>query len=160
MKAVLIIALVLVAAVSCETGDVKKKVATCFAGREFINAARSIKSMGLQNFIKNKITLPGIMSSLNVAYTCLRTVYKPSPSNDDSILTKIGISTLLASNCEKDVGMFFLLLDNLVQDVQSDKPDWVQAVMMSIMEYVVGQQGYADCQQMYEYIRHLFPSRR
>ncbi|MGC4046679.1 MAG: hypothetical protein QM758_23045 [Armatimonas sp.] len=60
-----------------------------------------------------------------------------------------GISFLLASNCfHKDVGIVFLVADEIVQDPSSITNDLVLAIFIGILGY----QGYKDCSQFINFI--------
>jgi hypothetical protein len=59
-----------------------------------------------------------------------------------------GTAFLLASNCFKDVGIVLLLADTIVQD----PTDYVNDVMISIFEFLLGKQMLADCKQFEHFI--------
>ena len=142
--------------ITCMETETKTKAMKCLATKEFVSAIRSIKNHGFENTIKSKLTLPGLYQTLGSAYQCLMRTIPEKVNDDDSILAKIGLSALYLSNCGKDVGMLFLVLDNIVQQVKSDKPDWVGVVVESVMEVMVGQQGYQECAAAIQYIIGLF----
>ncbi len=128
----------------------------CFAGREFHEAIRAIKTLGVKNFIRNKLTLQGITKSLTVALQCVKYSITSKPSDSQSILAKIGMVNLVLSNCEKDVGAVFLLLDNVVQQIKAKQKNWPNIIIASVMDVLLAKQGVTDCVQAYEYIRSLF----
>ena len=158
MKVFLCIALIFLVGSVRSIEESKKNFAKCLGKKEIISTIQAIKSLGLQNFLKAKLSLKGLMQTMKTAIECLGNVYNVETKSKSvhSVLQAIGMSSLYASNCEKDVGMVFLLLDNIVQQVQSEKKDWVGIVVESFMEYVVGQQTYGDCKDFYEYVRSLF----
>jgi hypothetical protein len=61
-----------------------------------------------------------------------------------------GVGFLLASNCFKDVGIVLLIADSIVQD----PTDYTNDVIVAIFLYILGRQGYADCEQLIHYL-HL-----
>lgn len=63
-------------------------------------------------------------------------------------LEAAGVAFLLASNCFKDVGIVLLLADSIVQDPSSPVND----VIVSIFLYILGRQGYADCEKFIQFI--------
>ena len=139
MKVLLYLALIVLATVSCHSDNgIKKETLKCFAKREMVDAIRAIKTGGVQNFIKSKLTLTGLVSSLGSVRQCLATNVSGMKSNGDSVLAKIGMTALYLSNCEKDVGGVFLILDNIVQEAQSGKPDWMSLVIETFMDGMLG----------------------
>ena len=153
---ILLTLLTLSLTVSCMENETKTKAMKCFAAKEFVSAIRSIKNHGFENTIKSKLTLPGLYQSLGSAYQCLLRTLPQKVNDEDSILAKIGLSALYLSNCGKDVGMLFLVLDDIVQQVKSAKPDWVGVVIESVMDVMVGQQGFQECEAAIQYIIGLF----
>lgn len=63
-------------------------------------------------------------------------------------LEALGVAFLLASNCFKDVGIVLLLTDSIVQDPSSIVND----IFVSIFLYILGRQGYADCEKFIQFI--------
>jgi len=59
-----------------------------------------------------------------------------------------GTSFLLASNCFKDVGIVLLLADTIIQDPS----DYVNDVMITIFEALLGRQMIADCKQFEHFV--------
>jgi hypothetical protein len=64
------------------------------------------------------------------------------------VVEAVGVSFLLASNCFKDVGIVFLLLDSVIQA----PTDWVNDVIILIFGAILGKQGYKDCSQFVNFI--------
>lgn len=62
-----------------------------------------------------------------------------------------GVGFLLASNCFKDVGAVLLIADEIIQDPTNVTED----VIILIFVYILGRQGYADCQQFINFILWL-----
>jgi len=54
----------------------------------------------------------------------------------------------LASNCFKDVGIVLLIVDSVVQDPTSVVNDVVVAIFL----YILGRQGYADCEKFIHFV--------
>jgi hypothetical protein len=59
-----------------------------------------------------------------------------------------GIAFLLASNCFKDVGIVFLIADDVVQD----PTDITNDIIVTIIVGILGLQGYKDCSQFINFI--------
>ena len=55
---------------------------------------------------------------------------------------------MLASNCFKDVGVVLLIADTILQDPKNLTND----IIVSIILYIMGRQGYADCEQFLHFI--------
>ena len=64
------------------------------------------------------------------------------------IVEATGVGFLLLSNCSKDIGIVFLLLDSVIQA----PTDWVNDVMIAIFGAILGKQGYKDCSQFINFI--------
>ena len=60
----------------------------------------------------------------------------------------LGVGFLLASNCFKDVGIVLLIADSIIQDPK----DITNDVIVAIFLYILGRQGVADCEQLWNYI--------
>ena len=158
MKVLLLLTLLALAmTISCHhEQQVQKKTLKCFARTEFVSAMKTVKTFGFQNMIKSKLTLPGIIQSFKSVLGCLAKNVTENVHVAQSIFAKIGMSALYFSNCGKDVGMVFLLLDNIVQQVNSAKPEWFSIVVEAIGEYIILQQGFGDCKTAFEYVVGLF----
>ena len=63
-------------------------------------------------------------------------------------LEALGYGFLLSSNCTKDLGIFCLIGDDIVQDPSSIVDDIVVAIILVIM----GRQGLKDCSQFINFI--------
>jgi hypothetical protein len=96
------------------------------------------------------------MQSFKTVLDCLTKNVTQNIHAGQTILAEIGMSALYVSNCSKDIGMVFLLLDNIVAQVRSAQPKWVNIVVETFAEYMAGQTGYGDCKAAYEYIVGLF----
>ena len=72
---------------------------------------------------------------------------KVQPALGD-VVEATGIAFLLASNCFKDVGIVFLLLDSIVQA----PTDWVNDLIISIFGAILGKQGWKDCSQFINFV--------
>lgn len=59
-----------------------------------------------------------------------------------------GVGFLLASNCFKDVGILLLIADSVIQDPSSVVND----VVVAIFFYILGRQGYADCEKFIHFV--------
>ncbi len=66
--------------------------------------------------------------------------------NDNSILNKLGLTVLLATNCEKDVGAALLLLDQVVTSFENIKTEWKTALLSTVMFGLLGRQTVSDCE--------------
>ena len=159
MKVILLFTLLSLSLISCHhEQEYQKKTALCLARTEFTKAIQSIRSMGFDNFIKIKLTFQGLSESLKNVAVCLsqNMVVENFHGGNQDILEDIGISSLLLSNCGKDVGGAFLLLDNIIKEIKSDKPDWVGVVVQAVMDVIFTKQGYGDCKDAINYIIGLF----
>ena len=161
MKAIIYIAIALLAvSASCEfDAKMRARITKCFVGSEIVMSIKEIKETGFQNFIQNKLSLPGVYKQFESVYRCLSHIISTKnlkTSDDMGVLEKFGWANLLASNCEKDLGMMSLVVDNIVKQIQSDEKDWVGIIVETVMTYFVGQQGYTDCDQFVQFVVGIF----
>merc|ERR1711982_174789 len=77
----------------------------------------------------------------------LALVEKVKPVLGDAVKAA-GIGFLLASNCFKDLGAVLLIADSIIQD----PTDITNDVVVLIFVYILGRQGYADCEQFIHYV--------
>jgi hypothetical protein len=64
------------------------------------------------------------------------------------VVKAAGVGFLLASNCFKDVGAVLLITDSIIED----PADITNDVIVLIFVYILGRQGYADCEQFIKYV--------
>jgi uncharacterized protein YejL (UPF0352 family) len=69
-----------------------------------------------------------------------------------SAFSKIGMTLLYASNCEKDLGPSFIVLDNVVSNLQNIKKEWKNALANTFTLGLVGFQSFKDCRSAVENI--------
>lgn len=72
---------------------------------------------------------------------------KVEPALGDAV-EAAGVGFLLASNCFKDVGIVLLIGDSVIQDPSSVVND----VIVLIFLYILGRQGYADCEKFLHFV--------
>jgi hypothetical protein len=73
-----------------------------------------------------------------------------------STFSKIGMSILYASNCEKDLGPAFIILDNVISNFENIKKEWKNALFNTITLGLVGYQSFKDCKSSVENIREIW----
>ena len=73
-----------------------------------------------------------------------------------SVFSKIGLSLLYASNCEKDLGPCFLILDNVIANFENIKKQWVDALVSSLTLGFAGFQSFKDCKAAVENIIEIW----
>lgn len=84
----------------------------------------------------------------------VKAIYKKCELNNEvqpavgDAVEAAGVAFLLASNCFKDVGIVLLLADTIVQD----PTDWTNDVIVSIFLYILGRQGYGDCEKFIHFL--------
>ena len=88
-----------------------------------------------------------MIDDLQVVYESCNIQQKVDPILGDAV-EAAGIAFLLASNCFKDVGALLLIGDTIIQDPTNITNDVVVAIFL----YIMGRQGYADCEQFIHYI--------
>lgn len=76
---------------------------------------------------------------------------KVEPALGDAV-EAAGVGFLLASNCFKDVGIVLLIADSVIQDPTSVVND----VVVLIFLYILGRQGYADCEKFIHFVLWLW----
>jgi hypothetical protein len=67
-----------------------------------------------------------------------------------SAISKIGMTLLYASNCEKDLGPSFLVLDNVISNFKNIKSEWKNALTNTFTLGLIGFQSYKDCKSAIE----------
>ena len=97
--------------------------------------------------VKAKTELLGLIDDVQAVYDSCNLNKKVEPVLGDAV-EAAGIGFLLASNCFKDVGALLLISDSVIQDPSNITQD----VVVLIFVYIMGRQGYADCQQFLHYI--------
>lgn len=113
----------------------------------------------------NKITLKHFVDSYikmvsnGKSIMCLTTyggkVYNSYFANG-SPLAKIGYSLLYESNCTKDLGPAFIVLDMALASLKNIKTQWKQFLMNGFMLGLVSKQSFGDCKVAYEQIRDIW----
>ncbi len=94
-----------------------------------------------------KAKLLALIEDAKDVYEACNLKEKVDPVLGDAVKAA-GVGFLLASNCFKDVGMVLLIADTIVQDPK----DITNDVIVLIFVYILGRQGYADCQQFIHFI--------
>ena len=94
-----------------------------------------------------KSRLLALIDDAQAVYDGCATHKKVEPVLGDAIKAA-GMGFLLASNCFKDVGMVLLILDTIVEDPKNLTND----IVVLIFVYLLGRQGYADCEQFIHFI--------
>jgi hypothetical protein len=69
-----------------------------------------------------------------------------------SAISKIGMTLLYASNCEKDLGPSFIVLDNVISNLQNIKTEWKSALVSTVTLGIIGFQSFKDCKSAIENI--------
>ena len=87
------------------------------------------------------------MRQLQAKFESCGTANKIQPQLGDAV-EATGIAFLLASNCFKDVGIVFLVADEIVQD----PTDITNDLILSIFIGILGYQGYKDCSQFINFV--------
>jgi hypothetical protein len=94
-----------------------------------------------------KLELLALIDSVKDVYDTCKIHEKVQPAVGDAI-EAAGIAFLLASNCFKDVGAILLIGDSIIKDPSSLTAD----IIILIILYILGRQGYADCEQFIGFI--------
>ena len=91
--------------------------------------------------------LTALIDEAKHVYEGCGAIEKVEPMLGDAVKAA-GIAFLLASNCTKDIGIVFLILDSVIEDPS----DLVNDVVVAIFAYLLGRQGAADCSQFIHFI--------
>ena len=75
-----------------------------------------------------------------------------------SALNKVGLTLLYASNCEKDLGPAFMVLDSVIANLENVKAEWKQALMNTFTLGLIGYQSFQDCKSAFENIKDIWTS--
>lgn len=111
-----------------------------------LKAVRLVLSQNPQD-LKAKTELLALVEKVRAVYEACELNKKVDPVLGD-IVEAGGVGFLLASNCFKDVGIVLLLADTVVQD----PTDYTNDTIVLIFLYILGRQGYGDCQQFVNFI--------
>lgn len=84
---------------------------------------------------------------------CLPTEYYATSSN---ILSKLGLSLLYASNCEKDLGPSLIVLEQVIGNLENVKTQWKQALTNTLVFGLIGYQAFGDCKSALQNIRDIW----
>lgn len=101
--------------------------------------------INLVSFIKEFIRITSKSDSLKKCITNIRV-------KSSTVLSKIGLTLLYESNCLKDVGPAFLILDNLISNLENIKTEWKSALVSAFVFGVTSFQSYNDCKSTIESI--------
>lgn len=99
------------------------------------------------NDLKAKAELLALIEDVKSIYDECGINKKVEPALGDAV-EAAGIGFLLASNCFKDVGAVLLIADSVIQDPSSITND----VIVLIFLYILGRQGYADCEKFINFV--------
>ena len=97
--------------------------------------------------LKAKAELLAMIEDVKSIYDSCGINKKVEPALGD-IVQAGGIGFLLASNCFKDVGVVLLIADSVIQD----PTDIVGDIFVLIFVYILGRQGYADCEKFIHFV--------
>ena len=97
--------------------------------------------------MKAKAELLAMINDVQSVYDSCGINKKVEPVLGDAV-EAAGVSFLLASNCFKDVGAVLLIADSIIKDPSSLTND----VIVLIFLYILGRQGYADCEKFIHFI--------
>ena len=97
--------------------------------------------------MKAKAELLALINDAKQVYDSCNIDKKVQPALGDAV-EAAGVGFLLASNCFKDVGAVLLIADSVIQDPSSITND----VIVLIFLYILGRQGYADCEKFIHFL--------
>lgn len=97
--------------------------------------------------MKAKAELLAMINDVKEIYDGCGINKKVEPVLGDAV-EAAGVAFLLASNCFKDVGAVLLIADSVIQDPSSITND----VIVLIFLYILGRQGYADCEKFIHFL--------
>ncbi len=97
--------------------------------------------------MKAKAELLALVNDVKEIYDECGINKKVEPVLGDAV-EAAGVAFLLASNCFKDVGAVLLIADSVIQDPSSAVND----VIVLIFLYILGRQGYADCEKFIHFL--------
>lgn len=97
--------------------------------------------------MKAKAELLALINDAKQVYDSCSISKKVEPVLGDAV-EAAGVGFLLASNCFKDVGIVLLIGDSIIQDPK----DITNDVIVLIFLYILGRQGYADCEKFIHFV--------
>ena len=71
-------------------------------------------------------------------------------------MSKLGLSILYASNCEKDLGPALIVLDNVIANLENINIEWKSALTNAFVFGLVGYQSFGDCKSAFENIIEIW----
>merc|ERR1711862_148443 len=153
MRTFIVFAVLLVAAFANPMAEVKSLVQNDKCATESMSLIQpqieeqiqKLKQHG--NDIEAKAELLALVEKAKTIFESCNISQKVEPVLGDAVKAA-GIGFLLASNCFKDLGAVLLIADSIIQD----PTDITNDVVVLIFVYILGRQGYADCEQFIHYV--------
>ncbi len=125
--------------------------------RNYINCAKGEAVHEMTQFVFDlyyqKLTIPTFLeklvewnakSSIEISQ-CLVELRDLTNVNTGSVLTKLGLSLLYASNCSKDLGPALIILDNVIANLENVKAQWKELLTNGLSFGIIGYQSFKDC---------------
>ena len=123
-------------------------------------AAESIKegiSKMLDSFQNDRTNISSLISETKTivsrltaeSVACMITNFKNN-NGYTSRLSDFGYLLLKTSNCLKDVGPVFIILDNVISSIQQETKDWQNIIVSSVLLGILTNQSYNDCKSLYD----------
>merc|ERR1711976_395995 len=153
MRTYILLSIILVAAISCNS-PVEKAI-EC-AKTEGVSKLTGMVSdllqskMQVNDFVEKFLKWRTDLTAETIA-KCV-----PAIPNGQSVLQKIGYTFLLSSNCEKDLGGAFIVLDQVVQSFQNFKQNWKNGIIATVFFGLLSKQAYADCDSAIQQIINMW----
>lgn len=112
----------------------------------------------LNSFYHDKTNISALLSDSREIYTsmnieqfsCLAKYFAEEKFSFHSKLSDFGFLLLETSNCLKDVGPVFILLDNVITSIQHQPRDWQDIIMSTVFTGLLSYQSYNDCKVIYD----------
>ena len=121
----------------------------------------------LNSFYQDKTNISALLSDAREIYSrmsldqvdCLAKFFEDEKIVLSSRLSDFGFLLLKTSNCLKDVGPVFILLDNVLTEIQQQTRDWQNIIMSSVMTGFLSYQSYNDCKVLFDGILNFIRNR-
>jgi len=125
--------------------------------QNFINCAKGEAVHELAQIVfglyYQKLTIPSFLENLvewnaksSIEISRCLTELKDLPKvNEGTVLTKLGLSLLYASNCSKDLGPALIVLDNVIANLENVKSQWKELLTNGVTFGIIGYQSFKDC---------------
>jgi hypothetical protein len=115
--------------------------------------------MSLSNFVDSYLST-SINNFAGVVQCFQKTDNLNIFSSNTGILTKLGLTLLYGSNCEKDLGPTLILLDTVLGNLKNIKTEYKELIINGLFTGLIGYQSFNDCKDSINAIKQVWSESR